>query len=86
LKGGPVGDSRCDPAEVEIVELSERIGELVADDFPEHLYSRDEQVLVLGGEKVVEGWFGIGAVAAPRVEARQFGGLDEVACDGGVGA
>jgi hypothetical protein len=86
LQGGAVGDSGCGAAEVQVVEFADGVGELVADDFVQHLGGCDQEVPVLGGEQVVEGRLGVGGVATAGVEARQLGGLDEVAGDCGVSA
>lgn len=86
LQSGPVGDGRRGPAEVQVVEFADCVGELVADDVAQHLGDRDQEVSVFGGEQMVEGRLGVGVVAAACIETRQFGGLDEVAGDRGVGA
>jgi hypothetical protein len=64
LHGGPVGDGWRGPAEVQVVEFSDCVGELIADDLAQHLAGSHQEGSVFSGEQMVEGGFGVFVVAA----------------------
>lgn len=50
LHGGPVGDGRCGPPEVQGVEFADCVGELITDDVPQHFDGRNQEVSVFRSE------------------------------------